>query len=74
MKAGVQSVMREGAYGEVSRDALVRAAEKSGALERARTTATSYAEAAVKALEEIEPSEYTDGLRSIPSYILEREM
>ena len=26
------------------------------------------------ALEEIEPSKYSDGLRSIPSYILEREM
>ena len=74
MKAGVQSVMREGAYGEFTRDALVRAAEKSGALERARAAATSYAEAAVKALEEVESSKYTDGLRSIPSYILEREM
>ena len=74
MKAGVQSVMREGAYGEFTREALVRAAEKSGALERARAAATSYAEAAVKALEEVEPSKYADGLRSIPSYILEREM
>ena len=74
MKAGVQSVMREGAYGEFTRDALVRAAEKSGALGRTRAAAASYAEAAVKALEEIEPSKYTDGLRSIPSYILEREM
>ena len=74
MKSGVQTVMREGAYGEFTREALVRAAEKSGALDRARVAASSYAEAAVKALEEIEPSRYADGLRSIPSYILEREM
>src|SRR5918911_1362445 len=74
MKAGVQSVMREGAYGEFTREALVRAAEKSGALERARAAAAAYAEAAVKALEEIEPAKYNECLRFIPSYILEREM
>src|ERR1044071_4977280 len=65
MKSAVQTVMREGSYGEFRRRSLVRAAEKTGALERARAAATSYAEAAVKALEEIEPSKYTDGLRSI---------
>jgi geranylgeranyl pyrophosphate synthase len=52
----------------------VRAAEKAGALERARACAASYAEAAVKSLEDVVPSKYTDGLRSIPAYILEREM
>ena len=65
--------MREGSYGEFTREAFVRAAEKAGALERARARAASYAEAAVKALDEIGPSKYTDGLRSIPAYILERE-
>ncbi len=74
LKTSVQSVMREGAYGEVTRESLVRAAEKAGALERARASAASYAEAAVKALEGVAPSKYTDGLRSIPAYILEREM
>src|SRR5215203_1140183 len=43
MRAGVQSVMREGAYGEFTREALVRAAEKNGALERSRAAANSYA-------------------------------
>lgn len=73
MKSAVQTVMREGSYGEFAREAFVRAAEKCGALERARARAASYAGAAVKALDEIAPSKYTDGLRSIPAYILERE-
>jgi octaprenyl-diphosphate synthase len=73
MKSAAQTVMREGSYGEFAREAFVRAAEKAGALERARRSAASYAEAAVKALEEVGPSKYTDGLRSIPAYILERE-
>jgi octaprenyl-diphosphate synthase len=74
MKSAVQEVMREGVYGEFTRDAFLRAAEKTGALERARACASSYAEAAVRALEEIKPSKFSDGLRSIPAYILEREM
>jgi octaprenyl-diphosphate synthase len=74
MKSAVQAVMREGSYSEFTRDAFVRAAEKTTALERARVSAASYAEAAVKALDEIEPSKYSEGLRSIPAYILEREM
>jgi octaprenyl-diphosphate synthase len=74
MKTAVQSVMREGSYKELTRDALVRAAEKTTALERARASAASYAGAAVKALDEIGASKFSDGLRSIPAYILEREM
>jgi octaprenyl-diphosphate synthase len=74
LKSAVQAVMREGSYSEFTRDAFVRAAEKTTALERARVSAASYAEAAVKALDEIEPSKFSDGLRSIPTYILEREM
>ncbi len=73
MKQAVQAVMREGSYGEFTREAFVRAAEQTGALERARQSAASYAEAAVKALDDIGTSKYSDGLRSIPAYILERE-
>ncbi|MDT5294269.1 MAG: octaprenyl-diphosphate synthase [Acidobacteriota bacterium] len=73
LKSAVQAVMREGEYGEFTRDAFLRAAEKSGALERSRARAASYAEAAVKALSEIKPSKFSEGLRSIPVYILERE-
>ena len=50
------------------------AAEKSGALRRARARANEYAEAARSALDALKPSKYSDALRSIPSFILEREM
>jgi octaprenyl-diphosphate synthase len=74
MKADAQAAMREGSYTGTARETFVRAAEKAGALERARVRAASYAHAAVKSLEAVAPSKYTDGLRSIPAYILEREM
>jgi geranylgeranyl pyrophosphate synthase len=66
--------MREGSYREFSRELFMREAEKSGAIARARSRAASYAEAAARSLEEIKPSKHKDALRSIPSYILEREM
>ncbi|HYH84556.1 MAG TPA: polyprenyl synthetase family protein [Pyrinomonadaceae bacterium] len=73
MTASVQSVMREGNYNEFSRDLFMREAEKTGATARARSRAASYAEAAARSLEDIKPSKHKDALRSIPSYILERE-
>jgi len=72
-KAAVQSVMREGNYREHARATFMREAEKVGALERARASAASYATAAAAALDALRPSVYTDALRSIPSFILERE-
>jgi octaprenyl-diphosphate synthase len=72
-KAAVQAVMREGSYREHARAAFRRDAERAGALERARARAASYAEAAAAALDALRPSEHADALRSIPSFILERE-
>jgi len=74
MRHAVQQVMREGSYREFPRPTFLRAAEKAGALERARARADEYADAAVSALAALKPSNYTDALRSIPSYILDREM
>lgn len=74
MMASVQSVMREGNYRESSRDHFMRVAEKSGAIKRARARASSYAEAAARSLDQIKPSKHKDALRSIPAYILERDM
>jgi octaprenyl-diphosphate synthase len=74
MKPALQAVMREGGYDEFPRATLIRAAEKTGALERARAHAAGYAEAASASLEALRPSGYADALRSIPSYVLEREM
>jgi octaprenyl-diphosphate synthase len=73
VKASAQSVMREGSYDEHPRATFLREAERAGALERARARAASYAEAAAASLDALRPSEYADALRSIPSFILERE-
>lgn len=70
----VQAVMREGSYGEFSRASLIREAEKAGALERSRARAAAFAEAASSSLDGLRQSEYSEALRAIPSYILEREM
>ena len=74
MKSAVQSVMREGNYHEFPRELFTREAERAGALERARARASHFAEAAARSLDPIKPSKFKDALRSIPSYILEREM
>ena len=72
-RAAVQTVMREGTYQEVSRAMLLSAAETTGALDRARAKAIEFAEAARDALDVVPSSKYTDALRSIPTFILERE-
>jgi octaprenyl-diphosphate synthase len=74
MRADVLAVMREGSYGEVSREALRSAAEQSGALARARARAAGYAHSAAAALAALPPSRFGDALRSIPSFIIEREV
>ena len=73
MCSAVQTVMREGSYGEFPRAEFMRAAEKAGALERARARAAAYAGAAAASLDAVKPSVYAEALGSIPSYILERE-
>ena len=69
----VREVMREGGYSKVTRAELVEMVESTGALERARGRAREYAEEARRALERLPDSEYADALRSIPTYIIERE-
>src|SRR5256714_2211168 len=72
-RADIQAVMRTGAYDAISRAALVAAAERVGALERTRARAIEFAEAACATLDALPDSEYSDALRSIPTYILERD-
>ena len=72
-RAGIQSVMREGSYETVSRASLMRAAEQSGALERARRRANDFATAARKSLDVLPHTKYRDALSSIPTFILERD-
>jgi octaprenyl-diphosphate synthase len=73
LRRPVQSVMRDGAYGPVSRARLVEAAEKSGALSEAQARAREFADAARAALDALPASDYKDALRSLPTFILERE-
>jgi octaprenyl-diphosphate synthase len=69
----VERVLSEGNYVSVKREDLLDAIEKSGALEQARGRADQFAVAARAALDDLPPSEYLEALRSIPTYVLERD-
>jgi octaprenyl-diphosphate synthase len=69
----IQGVISDGNYDRISRAELHAAVERVEGLERARARADSFAEAARSALEVLPDSEYSDALRAIPTYVLERE-
>jgi octaprenyl-diphosphate synthase len=69
----VRTVLRDGSYKTVSRESLLQAVGRVGALERARTRADEYAQNARRALDDFPDSEYCDSLRAIPSYVLDRD-
>ena len=69
----VQTVVGEGSYTSVPRTKLIEAVEKTGAIKRAKARADEYAAAARDCLNILPDSEYSDSLRSIPAYVLERE-
>ncbi len=69
----VQAVMTDGGYEKVSRQSLLEAVDRVGAIERARASADEYASAARAALDELPPSEYTESLRAIPTYVIDRD-
>ncbi|HEY0321092.1 MAG TPA: polyprenyl synthetase family protein [Pyrinomonadaceae bacterium] len=73
LAARVQTVMREGNYEQVTREELLEAVLKTGAMERARRRASEFSTQARDALDRLPDSEYCDALRSIPTYIIERE-
>ncbi|HEY9284776.1 MAG TPA: polyprenyl synthetase family protein [Pyrinomonadaceae bacterium] len=73
LRRPVQSVMREGAYKAIPRARLVEAAHKTGALSEARARARDFADAARAALDLLPASAHKDALRSLPTFILERE-
>lgn len=72
-RASVQAIMHEGNYQQVSREELLAAVERTGALDRARERAYEYAEAARSSLDALPGSKYRDALYSIPTYIIERD-
>lgn len=73
MREKVQTVMRDGDYHNVPRATLLRAVEQSGVLARSRECAYQYADRARDALNTLSDSVYCDALRSIPTFIVERD-
>ncbi|HUE81180.1 MAG TPA: polyprenyl synthetase family protein [Pyrinomonadaceae bacterium] len=69
----LKTIMHDGRYETVSRNELLHAVERTGALERARARADEYAEAACASLELLPDTDYCDSLRAIPTYVLERD-
>lgn len=73
MRSTVQSVINDANYASVSRESFLEALEKTGALALARERAIDYAEAAYAALNGLDGSAHTEALRSIPTYVIERD-
>jgi octaprenyl-diphosphate synthase len=69
----VQRVVRNGEYSQTDRQEIGAAFSRTGSLERARTLADSYAQAARAALESLPASPYCDSLRALPTYVLDRD-
>lgn len=69
----IQTVLREGTYSTVRKQDLLDAIMRTGALERARARADEYADDARLVLDQLPDSEYTDSLRALPTYILDRD-
>jgi octaprenyl-diphosphate synthase len=69
----VQTVISEKSYESVTRRELLEAVDREGGSERARVRADEYAEAARKALDILPDSEYSESLRAIPTYVLDRD-
>ncbi|HWF87231.1 MAG TPA: polyprenyl synthetase family protein [Pyrinomonadaceae bacterium] len=69
----IQTVLREGKYSSVRQQDLLEAIRSSRALERARTRANEFAEDARAALDALADSDYSESLRALPTYILDRD-
>ena len=69
----VETVLREGKYSSVKPEDLLEAIVRSGALEQARNRANEYAEDARSALDILPESEYSESLKALPTYILDRD-
>jgi octaprenyl-diphosphate synthase len=72
-RSSLQTIIREASYSTVSRATVLRALEESGALEKAFGTAVSYADGARRSLDQIPDSPYSEALRALPAYIIERD-
>ncbi len=73
MSEKIQTVISEKNYESVTRRELLEAVDRVGANEQARVRADEYAEAARASLDILSDSEYSDSLRAIPTYVLDRD-
>jgi octaprenyl-diphosphate synthase len=69
----IQTVVREGKYSTFNQQDVLDALDRTGALRRARARADEYAENACSALENLPDSDFSESLRALPSYILNRD-
>ena len=73
VEAIVQTVIAEQGYHSVARRELLDRIGRVGTLERARARADEYAKAAQQALDCLPTSDHCESLRSIPTYVLDRD-
>ncbi|HSD48149.1 MAG TPA: polyprenyl synthetase family protein [Pyrinomonadaceae bacterium] len=69
----IQQVLSTRSYQTVGQQALLDAMAQTNALERARALADEYAENARAALDCLPDSDYCESLRSLPTYVLNRD-
>ena len=69
----IQTVLGEGTYTTVRQRDLLEAIMRTGALDRARAKANEFAEDARSALDQLPDSDYSESLRALPTYILDRD-
>jgi len=73
MRGPIQTVISERGYHSVSRQSLVDALERTGALALTQQRAIEYAEAARTALDGLNGSIHTQAPRAIPTYCIDRD-
>ena len=73
VRSAIQTVIADGSYEAVSRNSLLASLDRSGALALAHARAVEYAEAARASLDALNGSSHSEALRSIPTYIVERD-
>ena len=73
MAEPVRNVLRTGDYSEAPRAEILQAISRTGALDRARRVADDFAESARSALDCLPESPYSDSLRALPTYVLDRD-
>ena len=73
MRLALQTIISEGGYQSITREDVLSALARTGALDLAHARASEYASAAAAALDGLKNSRYSEVLTSIPAYIIERD-